>query len=74
MLLPYVLLVLPVFVAAQEPSRSINTLDHERMLRSTDSVHDALNWTGESFLNVVDAFLPSSKSRDTEGTLIIKCD
>jgi len=65
MLLPYVLLFLPVLVAAQESSRSMKTLDHERMLRTT---RNALDWIGESFLNVVDTLLPDSKSRSVEGT------
>ncbi|RLU18753.1 hypothetical protein DMN91_009110 [Ooceraea biroi] len=67
MLLPYVLLFLPVLaVLAQEPSRSMKTLDRERMLRSADGASDALDWIGESFLDVVDAFLPASKLRGTE--------
>jgi len=65
MLLPYVLLFLPVLVVAQESSRSMKTLDHERMLRTT---RNALDWIGESFLNVVDTLLPGSKSRSVEGT------
>jgi hypothetical protein len=68
MLLPYVLLFLPVLVAAQESSRSMKTLDHERMLRTTSGVRNALDWIGESFLNVIDTLLPASKSRSVEGT------
>ncbi|XP_067211746.1 uncharacterized protein [Linepithema humile] len=59
MLLLYVLLFLPVLVAAQE-SQPTNTTDRE-MLRNNSS-GDGLDWIGESFLNAVDTFLPVSKS------------
>lgn len=69
MLLPYVLLLLPVFVAAQE-SQSVNTLDRE-ILRN-DGSKDALDWIGESFLYAVDALFPGSKLYGSvEGTLTI---
>ncbi|KAM0736206.1 hypothetical protein ACS0PU_010167 [Formica fusca] len=58
MLLPYVLLLLPVIVAAQE-SQSMNTLDRE-ILRN-DGSKDILDWIGGSFLNAIDAFFPGSK-------------
>ncbi|KAL6432051.1 hypothetical protein ACFW04_006636 [Cataglyphis niger] len=54
----YLLILLPVFVAAQE-SESMNTLDGE-MLRN-DGSKDNLDWIGESFLNAIDAFFPGSK-------------
>lgn len=68
MLLPFVLLFLPVLVVAQEPSRSMKTLDQERMLRGVDGANDALDWIGKSFLDIIDAFLPVSKSHGAEGT------
>ncbi|XP_070164781.1 uncharacterized protein Osi13 [Polyergus mexicanus] len=58
MLLPYVLLLLPVIIAAQE-SQSMNTLDRE-ILRN-DGSKDILDWIGESFLNAIDAFFPDSR-------------
>ncbi|KAL0105069.1 hypothetical protein PUN28_016601 [Cardiocondyla obscurior] len=60
MLLLYMLLFLPVLVAAQG-SQSMKTLDRE-MLRN-DS-RGSLDWIGESFLNTIDTFFPISKSRD----------
>lgn len=64
MLLLYMLLFLPVFVAAQG-SQSIKTLDRE-VLRN-DS-RGFLDWIGESFLNTVDTFFPISKScNEVEG-------
>lgn len=70
MLLPYVLLLLPVFVAAHQESQSVNTLDRE-ILRN-DGSKDALDWIGESFLNAVDALFPGSKLYGSvEGTLTI---
>lgn len=69
MLLPYVLLLLSVFVAAQE-SQSLNTLDRE-MLRN-DGFKDASDWIGESFLNTVDVFFPGLELYDSvKGTLTI---
>lgn len=65
MLLLYMLLFLPVLVAAQG-SQSMKTLDRE-MLRN-DS-RDSLAWIDESFLNTVDTFFPVSKLCDNiEGT------
>ncbi|KYQ59801.1 hypothetical protein ALC60_01186 [Trachymyrmex zeteki] len=58
MLLLYILLFLPVFVATQG-SQSMKTLDREMM--RNDST-DSLDWIGESFLNIVDTFSPVSKS------------
>lgn len=72
MLLLYMLLFLPVFVAAQG-SQSIKTLDRE-VLRN-DS-RKSLDWIGENFLNTVDTFFPISKScNNVEGitTIIIIC-
>ncbi|XP_011703718.1 PREDICTED: uncharacterized protein LOC105459416 [Wasmannia auropunctata] len=60
MILLYMLLFLPVFVAAQG-SQSMKILDRE-MLRN-DS-RDSLDWIGESFFHIVDTFFPVSKSRD----------
>lgn len=67
MLLPYALLFLPALAATQEPSRSITTLDHERMLRGAG---DSLDWIGKNFLGIVDALLPASKSRGAEGNTL----
>lgn len=66
MLLLYMLLFLPVLVAAQG-SQSMKTLDRE-MLRNNS--RDSLAWIGESFLNNIhDTFFPVSKSCDNiEGT------
>ncbi|XP_011880753.1 PREDICTED: uncharacterized protein LOC105569164 [Vollenhovia emeryi] len=64
MLLLYMLLFLPVLVAAQG-SQSMKTLDRE-MLRN-DS-RGSLDWIGESFLNTIDTVFPISKSyNDVEG-------
>lgn len=60
MLLLYVLLFLPVLVAAQG-SESLKTLDR-KMLRNDSRV--SLDWIGESFLNTIDTFFPISKSCD----------
>lgn len=65
MLLLYMLLFLPIFVAVQG-SQSMKTLDRE-MLRNDSRV--SLDWIGESFLNTIDTFFPISKScNDVEGT------
>lgn len=68
MLLPYVLLLLSVFVAAQQTgSQATKTLARET--RRDDGSGDALDLIDESFLDVIDTFLPTSKSHDTaEGT------
>jgi len=54
----YMLLFLPVFVAAQG-SQSTKTLNREMMQNNST---DSLDWIGESFLNIVDT--PVSKSCD----------
>ncbi|EGI57645.1 hypothetical protein G5I_14170 [Acromyrmex echinatior] len=60
MLLLYMLLFLPVFVAAQG-LQSTKTLNRE-MIRNNST--GSLDWIGESFLNIVDTFSPVSKSCD----------
>jgi len=54
----YMLLFLPVFVAAQG-SQSTKTLNREMMQNNST---DSLDWIGENFLNIVDT--PVSKSCD----------
>ncbi|XP_032663208.1 uncharacterized protein LOC116840508 [Odontomachus brunneus] len=63
MLLPYVLLVLPVIVAAQLSSQATGTLVRETR-RDNSSGDDVLDLIGESFLDVVDTLLPASKLDD----------
>ncbi|EFN89940.1 uncharacterized protein LOC105192507 [Harpegnathos saltator] len=61
MLLPYVLLLLPALVAAQTGSQATKTL-----ARRDDTSGGALDLIGESFLDVIDTFLPASKSHTAE--------
>lgn len=69
MLLPYVLLLLPMLVAAQTGSQATKTLTRET--RRDDGPGDVLDLIGESFLDVIDTLLPASASNDNpEGTPI----
>lgn len=69
MILPYVLLLLPMLVAAQAGPQATKTLARET--RRDDGSGDALDLVGESFFDLVDILLPASKSYDNpEGTLI----
>ncbi|XP_014475618.1 PREDICTED: uncharacterized protein LOC106744949 [Dinoponera quadriceps] len=62
MLPPYVLLLLPLLVAAQVGPQATSTLARET--RRDDGSPDALDLIGEGFLDVVDILLPASKSHD----------
>ncbi|XP_071557023.1 protein Osi13 [Temnothorax americanus] len=60
MLLLYMLLFLPTFVASQG-SQSMKTLDREMLWNDS---RGSLDWIGESFLNTIDTIFPISKSCD----------